>query len=131
MTAVADRLLARQNPMGVMSARREPKKSNESRRAERFPIKVPVQYRALGENEWHVGASENISSTGIFFLCSQSAELHEHVEIDFVLRGGQFLATHVVCLGHIVRAERKQQNSELHAFAARIESYHLLPGEIR
>ena len=82
---------------------------SENRQAERFPMKLPVRYREFGESDWHGGTTENISAAGIFFRSHQSAEVHKHVEIDFVLRSGQNepLGTQVVCLGEIVRKDRK------------------------
>lgn len=102
---------------------------SENRQAERFPIRLPVRYREFGENDWHMGTTENISAAGIFFNCRQSAELHKHVEIDFVLRSGQSepIGTHVVCLGEIVRKEFRTASTGLCTLAATIEEYRLLP----
>ena len=117
--------------MGFTNRQRETAESGERRRGERFPIKVPVRYRAFGESDWQFGMSENISAAGMFFRCNQSAELHKHVEIDFVLRVGQSEAagTQVVCLGEIVRSELRQSREKPCVLAARIEKYHLLPWE--
>jgi PilZ domain-containing protein len=102
---------------------------SENRQADRFPIKLPVRYREFGESDWHMGTTENIGATGILFKCHQSAELHKHVEIDFVLRSRQneSLGTHVVCLGEIVRKEFRTETRGLYMLAATIEEYHLLP----
>ena len=114
-----------------MNRQRKPVAPNESRQAERFPIRVPVRYREFGESEWHAGMSENISSAGVFFRCNQRTAIQKHVEIDFVLRGGyaELLTARVVCLGRIVRAELKADSSGMYVLAARIESYHLLQCE--
>ena len=104
---------------------------SENRQAERFPIKLPVRYREFGESDWHMGTTENISGAGIFFRCHHSAEVHKHVEINFVLRSGQNepFGTHVVCLGEIVRKEFRTEARGLCILAATIEEYHLLPWE--
>ncbi len=105
--------------------------SEENRRAERFPIKVPMRYRAFGENDWHFGVTENISGAGIFFKSNQLAEVHKHVEIDFVLRAGknERFGTHVLCLGEIVRSELRTGPGGLFVTAAKIGQYHLLAWE--
>jgi hypothetical protein len=102
---------------------------SENRQAERFPVRVQVRYRAFGENDWHLGTTENISAAGIVFRCDQSAELHKHVELDFVLRGSQNepFGMHVVCLGEIVRTEVRSEARGLCILAAKIKDYRLLP----
>jgi PilZ domain len=102
---------------------------SENRQAERFPVKLPVRYREFGESDWHMGTTENISGAGILFRCHQSAEVHKHVEIDFVLWSGQTepFGAHVVCLGEIVRRESRSETKGLYTLAATIEEYRLLP----
>ena len=102
---------------------------SENRQAERFPLKLPVRYREFGESDWHRGTTENISAAGIFFTCHQSAEVHKHVEIDFVLRSGRNepFGAHVVCLGEIVRKESRTEVRGQCMLAATIEEYRLLP----
>jgi hypothetical protein len=115
--------------MGLTNRRAKSADSQERRRGERFPIRVPVRYRAFGETDWEFGLTENISAAGIFFQCNQSAEIHKHVEIDFVLGGGHTEATgtQVVCLGRILRSELRQNAEWPCVLAAEIEEYRLLP----
>src|SRR5260221_9728091 len=58
---------------------------SESRRSQRFPIKMPLRFRVSGESEWRQGRTVNISSSGGFFRCRRSADCGTHVEMNFVL----------------------------------------------
>jgi len=113
----------------ALNRQRENTAASENRQSERFPIRVQVRYRAFGESDWHLGITENISAAGVFFRCNQATELHQHVELDFVLRSGQDepFGTRVVCLGEIVRTEVRSQTRGLCILAAKIEGYRLLP----
>ena len=39
--------------------------SSSALRPRRFPLQLPVFYRAVGETEWHGGVTENISACGV------------------------------------------------------------------
>ena len=39
--------------------------TSSSLRPRRFPLQLPVWYRAAGETEWHGGVTENISAAGV------------------------------------------------------------------
>jgi hypothetical protein len=123
------RSFTKRKTMPAPHRQRKTTASRENRQSERFPIRVQVRYRAFGENDWHLGTTENISAAGVFFRSKQSAELHKHVELDFVLRSGQNepYGTRVVCLGEIVRTEIQIESRGLCILAAKIEDYRLLP----
>ena len=123
------RTLSTRKTMPAPHRQRKNTASSENRQSERFPIRVQVRYRAFGENDWHLGTTENISAAGVFFRSNESAELHKHVELDFVLRSGQneSIGTRVVCLGEIVRTEMQTEARGLCILAAKIEDYRLLP----
>src|SRR5580693_43962 len=49
-------------PQPVIRAREVPPS-----RAQRFQLHLPLRYRRLGEQQWHVGTTENISRSGLLF----------------------------------------------------------------
>src|ERR1700757_4746552 len=40
-------------------------------RAQRFQLHLPLRYRRLGEAQWHIGTTENISRSGLLFQADQ------------------------------------------------------------
>lgn|GEM_PF-6632593 len=55
-------------------------------RAARYSVAVPLEYRRVGEQEWHKGVAENMSQTGVFFRGDRSLTEEEVIEINFNLR---------------------------------------------
>ncbi|SRR2546427_12458950 len=105
--------------------------SRESRRAERYLIEVPLRYRIFGEADWRKGTTANISASGVFFQCEETAERDMSVEINFVLPTGpnHKKGIEVVCRGSIVRLESSTETGSSPALAAKILKYRLLPWE--
>jgi hypothetical protein len=103
--------------------------AGELRRAQRFPIRVPLRYRVVGEADWREGTTVNISSAGVFFRCEQTAERAMRMEIDFVLSAApnENSGAEVVCSGEVVRLEPSQEAGGLPALAMNIMGYRLLP----
>ena len=94
-------------------------------RAQRFQLRLPLRYRRLGETEWHVGSTENISRSGMLFHTDDVLEPNSQLEINLVLPAeiAGLSGTEVVCRGEVVRAiERNEWVSP--ALAARILQYH-------
>jgi hypothetical protein len=97
------------------------------RRAQRFPIEVPLCYRALGEDVWRFGTSTNMSSSGLLFVGDVSLDLQMRVEVSFALpvsipgeRG-----TQMMCRGTIARSTMSLTNT-LVAMATTIDNYRLV-----
>jgi PAS domain S-box-containing protein len=100
-------------------------------RAKRFQIQLPLRYRRLGETDWHVGTTENISRSGLLFLADESLQPSSQVEINLVLPAeiAGLSGTEVVCRGEVVRIIESQGNMSP-ALAARILQYHFQHGPI-
>jgi PilZ domain len=102
----------------------------DTRRAQRFPIRMQVRFRPGGETEWRIGMVENISISGLLFRAEATVDIHVIVEMEFELPvvvpglpGAQ-----VVCRGEVVRTVLPVSSDEWPATAARIIDYCLVPG---
>jgi hypothetical protein len=101
----------------------------ERRRAQRFPIKLPLQFRVWDDTVWYSGMTENISTAGIFFRCQHMVEFKQRIEIGFVLgslleEGG---AARVACSGEVVRTEPPQEPEDPPGVAVSVSFSQLLP----
>ena len=101
-------------------------------RAQRFHLHLPLRYRRLGENEWHVGKTENISRSGMLFEADELLQPSAQVEINLVLPAeiAGLSATEVVCRGEVVRAVEQRGDAMSPALAARILQYHFQHGPL-
>jgi hypothetical protein len=101
----------------------------ESRRSQRFSIKMPLRYRVFGEGEWRSGNTVNISSSGVFFRCHLSPDRGTRVEMNFVLLSPRAKESglEVTCKGEVVRLEGSPSTESQAALAVKICDYRLLP----
>ena len=90
-------------PQPAVSARQTPPS-----RAQRFQLNLPLRYRRLGESQWHVGTTENISRSGLLFQADDALQPNAQLEINLVLPAeiAGLSGTEVVCRGEVVRTER-------------------------
>ncbi len=102
---------------------------SESRRSQRFPIKMPLRYRVLGEGEWRSGKTVNISSSGVFFRCPLSADRGTRIEMNFILLSSRVKESglEVACKGEVVRLETPPSEGNHAALAVKISDYRLSP----
>lgn len=101
-------------------------------RAQRFQLHLPLRYRRLGEKQWHIGTTENISRSGLLFQADQLLPPSVQVEINLVLPAeiAGLSETEVVCRGEVVRAVENPDNAMNAALAARILQYHFQHGPL-
>jgi PAS domain S-box-containing protein len=99
-------------------------------RAKRFNLHLPLKYRMLGENDWHVGTTENISRSGMLFRAPESVSPNTQLEINLVLPAeiAGLAAAEVVCRGEVVRTIEGESSSVHPALAAKILQYHFQHG---
>jgi hypothetical protein len=100
-------------------------------RAPRYPIRIPLRYRAASDPQWREGHTENISRSGVLFHTEQSMPLQTPIEMLLALpaeiAGAGATAT-VICRGRIVRTEEARDSSTGDArlaIAATIAGYRL------
>ncbi len=103
-----------------------------SARAQRFYLQLPLRYRRLGEEEWHVGTTENISRSGMLFEADELLQPAAQLEINLVLPAeiAGLSATEVVCRGEVVRTIEQRGETLSPALAARILQYHFQHGPL-
>src|SRR3984957_6773521 len=101
-------------------------------RAQRFQLHLPLRYRRLGEKDWHVGTTENISRSGMLFQADETLQLNSQLEINLVLPQeiAGLSATEVVCRGEVVRTVEHNGSTLTPALAARILQYHFQHGPL-
>jgi len=101
-------------------------------RAQRFYIQLPLRYRRLGEKEWHVGTTENISRSGMLFEADELLQPAAQLEINLVLPAeiAGLSSTEVVCRGEVVRTVQSRGETVSPALAARILQYHFQHGPL-
>src|ERR1700757_1441519 len=101
-------------------------------RAQRFQLHLPLRYRRLGEKQWHIGTTENISRSGVLFpgddILQPSAQLEIHLVLPPQIAG--LSGTEVVCRGEVVRTVEPQGSTLSPALAARILQYHFQHGPL-
>ncbi|MGP0017259.1 MAG: ATP-binding protein [Candidatus Sulfotelmatobacter sp.] len=125
-------------PEVAMSAQSaEPLRSTRGRevpptRAQRFQLHLPLRYRRLGEKDWHVGTTENISRSGMLFQADELLQPSAQLEINLVLPQeiAGLSATEVVCRGEVVRTVEHNGSTLTPALAARILQYHFQHGPL-
>jgi DNA-binding response OmpR family regulator len=101
-------------------------------RAQRFQLHLPLRYRRIGENQWHLGTTENISRSGLLFQADELLQPASQLEINLVLPAeiAGLSETEVVCRGEVVRTIERQGEAMSPALAARILQYHFQHGPL-
>ena len=92
-------------------------------RAPRFPLHLPLRYRAVGEGSWREGLTENISGSGVLFRAQDLLQVSTPVELTFRLSVAD-LNSEVFCRGQVVRTVPPAGPSGPPALAATIADYH-------
>jgi PAS domain S-box-containing protein len=99
-------------------------------RAQRFNLSLPLRYRLLGEHDWRLGTTENISRSGLLFRADEMLQPSVQLEINLVLPAeiAGLSAAEVICRGEIVRSVKPESAGIQPALAAKILQYHFQHG---
>lgn len=100
-------------------------------RARRFGLHLRVYYRELNGQEWFEGWTENISRTGMLFVCTAPFRVDAVVELRLLLAAGVGKEDHpaeVLCKGTVVRVEQMGGLNALTAMAVAIHPYRITRG---
>jgi hypothetical protein len=98
---------------------------DSSRRAPRFALAMPIQYRALDDLVWLNGQIENISRSGVIFRGERGLPVSTTILMRFELPadfGGE-PGAQVICCGEVVRAILPPAEDDRKVLAARILEY--------
>ena len=97
-------------------------------RAHRFPLQLPLQYRPVGQLEWHTAETANVSASGVLVQASDVLDVDTPVEFRLKLPPRRSAARHgeVSGRGHVVR-QVSPPKGELHGFALAIDDCDFLP----
>jgi CheY-like chemotaxis protein len=120
-----------EGPMRGQVAERGPTSSRiPSFRAQRFNLSLPLRYRLLGEHDWRLGTTENISRSGLLFRADEMLQPSVQLEINLVLPAeiAGLSAAEVICRGEIVRSVKPENAGIQPALAAKILQYHFQHG---
>jgi hypothetical protein len=101
-------------------------------RAPRFPLNLAVRYRAIGNSEWRLGQTANISSSGVLLEVQHPLKLDTTLEFMVALAstGSAGDLSEVSCRGRVVRIV-EPTDSQQRGFAIAIEQYHFLPPPVQ
>ena len=112
-------------------ARPAKQKIQKSRRATRFPIMLPLQFRGIGEKRWSAGKTENISRTGVLFTAERVLEKDSEMQLTFQLasRFGAGQPGHAFCVGKVVRTVLPGSTDQPGAMAAAFRYSRLIPNK--
>jgi hypothetical protein len=97
-------------------------------RARRFALHLRVYYRELDGQEWFEGWTENISRTGMLFMCTAPFRLDTVLELRLQLAAGigkEDPPAEVLCKGTVVRVERMTRLDAPTALAVAIHPYRI------
>ena len=74
-------------------------------RAHRFPLQLAVQYRPVGQLEWHTAETANVSASGVLVQAPEAPEVDTPLEFRLVLSPQPSAARHgeVSGRGRVVR----------------------------
>lgn len=102
--------------------------SQDTERAKRFPLRLPVYFRELDSPTWLEGTTENISYTGMLFLSSSALALESTLDLKLRLgvgiKGG--MPPEVLCKGVVVRQEQRRAQQASVALAIAIRDFSIV-----
>lgn len=96
--------------------------NDDTARAWRFALDMPLQYRSVGEKQWHEARTENISRSGVLFRTEDVLDIDTEVEMTFVLPLTPAPPA-IVCRGRVVRTVLAGGDGRRPGLAATISRY--------
>ena len=87
-------------------------------------MKLPVQYRAVGDSDWLRSQTENVSRTGVLFTSGKKLEEGTRIEVvlELLKAPGSQSPPEVLCTGQVVRIT-PDESGELTVIAVNIADY--------
>ena len=84
------------------------KRQEDSGRARRFPVHLPVRYRLARSRQWFEAYTENISRSGVLLRTERVFEPTTALDLRLelpVIDNGEGVRGEVVCKGEVVRMD--------------------------
>ena len=97
-------------------------------RAPRYSLQMEIRYRPCEEEAWDVGATENISRSGVLFKAKSLVEPGTPIEVILALPAeiGGAPGAHIACLGRVVRALQRESAPGSPSLAVKILEFHFV-----
>ena len=95
-------------------------RSDDSRRAQRFLLNVPLEMKLPGADAPALLATRDVSYKGVFFYTDQPLPENQPIRFTMKLKSAEREELQVVCTGTVVRVEWV---GESNGVAATIDSY--------
>ena len=94
-------------------------------RAHRFSLQMEIRYRPCEEEAWDVGATENISRSGVLFKAKSLMQPGTPIELVLALPAeiDGVPAAHIACLGRVVRALQGESAPAFPTIAVEISEF--------
>lgn len=96
-----------------------------TRRAPRYPISVPVRFRAA-EGDWVDGTTVNLCAHGMLIRTGLAPVLSTRLQLQFGLTGDLSSGPQVKCSGRVVRTEQPEDEAAV-LVAVTIDDFQLRP----
>lgn len=95
-------------------------------RGRRFPLRLPLWFRAGAREPWRRAKTLAISGTGVSFIARTKLALGTRLHMRFIV-GLRSVCSEVACRGRIVRLKRSLDNPGALTYSATIDSYRFNP----
>jgi len=95
-------------------------------RAPRYPLQLPLRYRPVGQADWLMGRTEDISSSGVLFRVDRLYDVNTPLEVSIVLAAAAAYPDkkpRVECEGRVVRTVPAEAPQAQPAVAVSIARY--------
>jgi len=91
-------------------------------RAPRVPAQIHLEFRKIGESDWKIGTTQNISLSGVLFWADHDVKVGTPVEMQYSppIEANWTTDNQVSCRARIVRTHPAASSADKPACAARI-----------
>jgi hypothetical protein len=101
------------------------------KRAERFPLPLPLRYRVSGASDWSPGQTQNISGSGVLFRTECELAVGTQIELRLTLEAdGTWHPAQVVARARVVAMRVPDSPCTQIAVAAKFEMYELVRRQV-
>jgi len=90
-------------------------------RAQRFPLRLPLEYRITGRSEWETATTQNISDSGILFDAREALKVGALLDLEIRMESDdqQKWPSQVTAMGSVVRLASVPPEDDLRSVAVK------------